>query len=98
MIDENEDFILVDVREEPEWDICRIKGATLIPLSQIENGDIGILETVEKDRKIVLYCYSGSRSLEALGILKDGGFKDLKNLAGGIYAWAIEIDPEVPIY
>src|SRR3989338_7180413 len=91
MIDDHEDFILVDVREEPEWDICRIKGANLVPLSQIANGNIGILETIEKDRKIVLYCYSGARSAEALGILKDGGFKDLKNLAGGIYSWAVEI-------
>ncbi len=98
MIDDHEDFILVDVREEPEWDICRIKGATLIPLSQIENGDIGILETVEKNRKIVLYCYSGARSSEALDILRGRIFKNLKNLAGGIYAWAIEIDPEVPVY
>lgn len=98
MIDDHEDFILVDVREEPEWDICKIKGATLIPLSQMANGDIGILETVEKDRKIVLYCYSGARSAEALGILKNKGFKNLNSVVGGIYAWATEIDPEVPIY
>jgi adenylyltransferase/sulfurtransferase len=98
MFDNNEDFVLVDVREEYEWDICKIKGAKLIPLSQIMNGNIDILETVEKDKKIILYCHVGARSAEALNILTSKGFKNLKNLVGGIDAWANEIDPEVVVY
>ena len=98
MIDTNEDFILVDVREEYEWDICKIKGAKLIPLSQIMNGNIDILETVEKDKNIVLYCHVGARSAEALNILRSKGFKNLKNLVGGIDAWANEIDQEISTY
>jgi len=98
IIDDHEDFVLVDVREEYEWDICKIKGAKLIPLSQILNGNIDILEDVEKDKKIVLHCHTGARSADALNILRSMGFKNLKNLVGGIDAWANEIDPEVAVY
>jgi len=98
MIDDHEDFILVDVREEYEWDICKIKGAKLIPLSQIIKGNIGDLETIERDRKIVLHCHTGARSAETLNILRSKGFKNLKNLVGGIDAWSNEIDPEIAVY
>jgi adenylyltransferase/sulfurtransferase len=98
MMDYHEDFVLVDVREEYEWDICKIEGAKLIPLSQIINGNIDILENIEKDKKIILYCHVGARSADALNILKSKGFKNLKNLVGGIDAWAQEIDTEVKIY
>ena len=98
MVDDHEDFMLVDVREEYEWDICKIDGAKLIPLSRIMNDDIDILENIEKDKKIVLHCHSGARSAEALNILRSKGFKNLKNLVGGIDAWAQEIDSEVTLY
>lgn len=98
MIDDHEDFVLIDVREEYEWDICKIKGAKLIPLSQIINGNIGDLESIERDRKIVLHCHTGARSADALQILRNKGFKNLKNLVGGIEAWSDEIDSEVPVY
>ena len=98
MMDDHEDFILIDVREEPEWDICKIEGAKLIPLSQIMNGNIDVLENIEKDKNIVLHCHTGARSAEALNILRNKGFKNLKNLVGGIDAWADEIDSEVVVY
>lgn len=98
MVDDHEGFVLVDVREEYEWDICKIDGAKLIPLSRIMNDDIDILENIEKDKKIVLHCHSGARSAEALNILRSKGFKNLKNLVGGIDAWAQEIDSEVTLY
>jgi len=98
MIDDHEDFVLVDVREEYEWDICKIKDAKLIPLSQIMNGNIGDLDDIERDRKIILHCHTGARSADALQILRNKGFKNLKNLVGGIDAWSNEIDSEVPVY
>ena len=98
MFDNHDDFVLVDVREEPEWDICKIQGAKLIPLSHILNGNIDILEDIEKDKDLVLYCHTGARSAEALNILMNKGFKSLKNLVGGIDAWANEIDSEIVVY
>ena len=98
MMDDHEDFVLIDVREEPEWDICKIRGAKIIPLSQIAEGNMDILENIEIDRKIVLHCHTGARSAQALIILKSLGFKNLKSLVGGIDAWSNEIDPEVPVY
>tara|TARA_Y100000310_G_scaffold56844_1_gene52140 strand:+ start:2438 stop:3592 length:1155 start_codon:yes stop_codon:yes gene_type:complete len=98
MMDDHEDFLLVDVREEPEWDICKIEGAKLIPMSQILQGDLTDLEDIEKDKKIVLYCHTGARSAEILEILRNKGFKSLKNLVGGIDSWSAEIDPEIPVY
>ena len=98
MSESNEDFILVDVREEHEWDICKIEGARLIPLSRIINGDIDILENIKTDKQIVLHCHTGARSAEALNILRNKGFKNLKNLVGGIDAWANEIDSKVAVY
>lgn len=98
MRDNNEDFVLVDVREENEWDICKIDGATLVPLSRIINGDIDFLENIEKNKKIILHCHTGARSAEALNILRNKGFKNLKNLVGGIDAWANEIDSKVAVY
>ncbi|MEK6869348.1 MAG: molybdopterin-synthase adenylyltransferase MoeB [Nanoarchaeota archaeon] len=98
MIDDHDDFVLIDVREEYEWDICKIEGAKLIPMSQIMNDNIGILENIEKGKKIVLHCHTGARSAAVLQVLRNKGFKNLKNLVGGIDAWANEIDPEVPVY
>ena len=98
MMDNREDFVLIDVREEHECDICKIHGARLIPLSKIMNGNIDILENIEKDKRIILHCHTGARSAEALNILRNKGFKNLKNLVGGIDAWSQEIDPEVAIY
>ena len=88
----------MDVREEHEWDICKIDGARLIPLSRMINEDIDILENIKTDKKIVLHCHTGARSAEALNILRNKGFKNLKNLVGGIDAWANEIDSKVAVY
>jgi len=85
---------LVDVREEWEWEICRIDGASHIPLDQLEFR-IGELD---RDRPVVAYCHHGNRSLWARQVLLEGGFRDVKSLAGGIEAWAQEIEPGMPRY
>jgi len=85
---------LIDVREPHEWDICRIDGATLIPLGQIENR----ISELDQDQEVIVYCKMGGRSKKAYNLLKDKGFTDLRNLKGGIRAWSEEVDPSMPTY
>ncbi len=89
-----EDLDLVDVREPHEWDICRIEGARLAPLSSFAEA----LRTLDSARDVVLYCKSGTRSAKAARQLQAAGFKRVWNLAGGILRWSEEIDPSIPRY
>ena len=85
---------LIDVREPHEWDICRIDGATLIPLGQIETR----LSELDRGQEVIVYCKMGGRSKKAYNILRNQGFTELRNLTGGIRAWSEEVDPTVPTY
>ena len=88
------EVILVDVREQWEFDICQIKGAILIPF-----GEIAIsYENLDKDSKIALYCHSGIRSMHVADFLLSKDFDSVANLQGGIDAWAQEIDTTVERY
>jgi adenylyltransferase/sulfurtransferase len=89
-----DDLDLVDVREPHEWDICRIEGARLAPLSTFAEA----LRTLDSARDVVLYCKSGARSAKAARQLQAAGFKRVWNLAGGILRWSEEIDPRIPRY
>ena len=80
-----EDFLLVDVREPWEFAECSIPGAQLIPLGQFKDGSA--INTLSRDRKIVLHCRSGQRSADCLKILTDAGFEKVTHLEGGILAW-----------
>ncbi|HEY3900673.1 MAG TPA: molybdopterin-synthase adenylyltransferase MoeB [Chthoniobacter sp.] len=93
-LDRGDKFRLIDVREPFEWDICRIPGATLIPLGQLPSR----MSELDSADEIVLQCKSGGRSARALKLLKEAGFSKLTNLDGGITAWAEEIDQSVPKY
>ncbi|MBN2501608.1 MAG: molybdopterin-synthase adenylyltransferase MoeB [Anaerolineales bacterium] len=85
---------LIDVREPHELQIAKLEGADLIPLGQLA-GRMSELDTAED---IVLFCKGGTRSTRALELLLGAGFRKLKNLKGGINAWAEEVDPEMPVY
>jgi sulfur-carrier protein adenylyltransferase/sulfurtransferase len=85
---------LVDVREKHEWDICRIEGARLAPLSSFAEA----LRTLDSARDVVLYCRSGARSAKALRQLQAAGFKRVWNLAGGILRWSDDVDPSIAKY
>ena len=85
---------LIDVREPHEWEICRLEGATLIPLGELAER-MNELDTAEE---LVVYCKMGGRSMRALRLLQDAGFRKLKNLRGGINAWSRDVDPQVPLY
>jgi adenylyltransferase/sulfurtransferase len=93
-LDSGERLRLVDVREPHEWEIVRIEGAELIPLGSILER-MNELDTAEP---IALYCKSGVRSAKALHQLREAGFRKLKNVRGGVTAWAREIDPSLPVY
>lgn len=85
---------LLDVREPHELEIARIEGAQLIPLGQLA----ARLSELDSADEIVLFCKSGTRSARALELLLSAGFRKVKNLKGGINAWAREVDPSLPIY
>jgi molybdopterin/thiamine biosynthesis adenylyltransferase/rhodanese-related sulfurtransferase len=86
--------VLLDVREPHEWEIAHLEGALLIP-----QGDLpGRMHELDSADEIVLYCSMGERSARALHLLRDAGFGKLKNLKGGINAWARTVDPTMPQY
>src|SRR5215469_603350 len=93
-IDRKEKFVLVDVREPFEYDICNIPGSKLIPLGELP----ARLSELDSADDIVLHCKVGARSAKALRVLQEAGFRKLSNLRGGIDAWADEVDPSVPKY
>jgi|SRR5476651_1217990 len=92
-MDNGEDFQLIDVREDFEYETSNI-GGLLIPLG-------GILieaDKVEKDKPVIVMCRSGKRSAAAIMQLEQQGFTNLYNLKGGILAWAEDIDPTINVY
>jgi molybdopterin/thiamine biosynthesis adenylyltransferase/rhodanese-related sulfurtransferase len=89
-----EDLDLVDVREPHEWEICRIEGARLAPLSAFEES----LPPRDSARDVVVYCRSGVRSAMAVRRLQAAGFRRVASLAGGLLRWSTEIDPTIPHY
>ena len=95
-MDNGEDFILVDVREPHEFEIVRIPGSILMPLSQFLDGSA--LENLPRDKAIILHCRSGVRSATALEILKTAGFSDSTHVEGGVLAWAQQIDTTCTVY
>jgi adenylyltransferase/sulfurtransferase len=83
---------VVDVREEYEWNVGRIPGARLVPLSRFANE----LPTLDGSNEIVLYCKTGVRSLYAAQQLAAAGVSNVANLTGGIVRWREEVDPDLP--
>ncbi|WP_203963744.1 adenylyltransferase/sulfurtransferase MoeZ [Actinocatenispora thailandica] len=94
--DAGKDFLLVDVREQAEFEIIRIPGSVLIPKGDILSGEA--LASLPQDRQIVLHCKSGVRSAEALAALKAAGFADAVHVQGGVLAWQAQVDPSLPTY
>ena len=86
--------MIVDVREPAEFEICRIPGAVLIPLSQLPSR-VGELDPT---KEIVLQCKVGGRSATAAAFLRRAGFRAARNLTGGILAWIDQVDPSQPKY
>jgi adenylyltransferase/sulfurtransferase len=92
--DRGDKFVLIDVREPHEFQICRIPGSTLIPLGQLPQR----LSELDPQSEIVAHCKSGARSQKAVDLLKQSGFPNVRNLTGGILAWSDQVDATVPKY
>jgi sulfur-carrier protein adenylyltransferase/sulfurtransferase len=85
---------LIDVREPYELEICAIQAAEHIPMRQIPER----LDSLPKDKHLLILCHSGGRSLRVTEFLRARGFKSVSNVEGGIDAWAEEIDPSLRRY
>jgi adenylyltransferase/sulfurtransferase len=93
-IDRGERFVLIDVREPHEYQICSIPQAKLIPLGELPKR----VNELSSADEIVAHCKSGMRSAKAVDFLKQAGFKKVRNMKGGILAWSDKVDPSVPKY
>lgn len=92
--DAGESFRLIDVREQQEYQHCRIPGAELKPLGQIAQW----IHELDPNEELILQCHHGMRSQRACLMLASQGFTNVKNLTGGIDAWSLQVDPSVPRY
>ncbi len=89
-LDAREDIFVLDVREPDEYRAGNI-GGHLIPLDDLP----GRLGELDPEREVVVHCRSGVRSAKAVEFLRAQGFRNVKNLAGGILAWAERVDPRL---
>src|SRR5437868_773050 len=93
-IDRGDRFVLIDVREPHEYQICNIPSAKLIPLGDLPKR----VNELNSADEIVAHCKSGMRSAKAVDFLKQAGFRKVRNMKGGISAWSDKVDPAVPKY
>src|SRR5262245_40109371 len=85
---------VIDVREPDEYEIARVEGVPLVPLSTLPQK----FTDLDPNQSYYIHCKAGVRSLKALNFLREQGFKYLKSVKGGISAWSDEIDHNVPKY
>ena len=93
-LDRKDAFLLLDVREHREFEICRIPGSVLIPLGDLPSR----LSELEGRDDMIVHCKSGVRSGKAVRLLREAGYSKARNLTGGILAWIDRIDPTLPKY
>jgi adenylyltransferase/sulfurtransferase len=91
--DDGADFLLIDVREPREYEICHLDGK-LIPLASLP----GRFDELDRHAHIVVHCRSGGRSANAVKAMRGAGFENVWNLNGGILAWIERIDPSLTRY
>ena len=96
LVDQGDDFLLLDCRENDEHALVRIEGSKLMPMSELMLRVEELGEHIE--RRIVVHCHHGGRSHQVTQWLRHQGFLGAQNMAGGIDAWSVEIDPQLPRY
>jgi rhodanese-related sulfurtransferase len=94
MRDANEPLFLLDVREDDELATASVDFASHIPMATVP----ARTDELPRDRPIVVMCHAGSRSARVARYLRENGFTNVTNLAGGIEDWSLQIDPSVPRY
>ncbi len=95
-LDAGDDFLLLDCREQDEYNTVHIEQALLLPMSQTVER-VAELEP-HRNREIVVHCHHGGRSLRVTNWLRQQGFTSVQNMTGGIDAWSVEVDPSLPRY
>lgn len=93
-LDKGDQLVLLDVREQWEFDLAKVNGSTLIPLATLPQS----LAKLNRDAEIIAICHHGMRSADATNFLLQQGFSNVKNLVGGIDAWSAQVDRSVPRY
>ncbi|TVP77424.1 MAG: rhodanese [Puniceicoccaceae bacterium] len=94
LIDNHAEAVFLDVREDSELAICRIEGSQHIPMAEITER----YEALPREVPLLVFCHHGMRSLHVVQYLEARGFNNAINLAGGIHAWATEVDPNMNKY
>jgi len=95
-LDAGDDLLLLDCREPDEYATAKISQATLVPMSELA-ARVAELES-HKHKPIIVHCHHGGRSLRVAKWLREQGFPHTQSMAGGIDAWSLQIDPDVPRY
>ena len=90
----NDRPLLLDVRQDWETRLCRLENAVHIPIEEIELR----VDELNADDEIVVYCHQGVRSAAVADYLRQHGFKNVKNLRGGLDSWARTVDPSMRRY
>jgi len=85
---------LLDVREPEELAYCRVEGCLAIPMGQVPHR----LADIPRDRELYVLCHHGMRSGRVTEFLRQQGFPKAINVTGGIHAWSLHVDPEIPRY
>ena len=93
-LDKGDQLVLLDVREQWEFDLAKVNGSTLIPLATLPQS----LAKLNRDAEIIAICHHGMISADATNFLLQQGFQHVKNLVGGIDAWSTQVDGTVPRY
>jgi rhodanese-related sulfurtransferase len=86
--------ILLDVREQWEFQTCKIDGSLMMPMNTI----LSKLSELDVEQTIVCICHHGVRSMQVALFLEQNGFDKVSNLTGGVHAWALKVDNTMPTY
>jgi rhodanese-related sulfurtransferase len=96
-LDAGDPIVLIDVREPHEYEITRIAGSELIPMKTVPQ-QLADLESRAESATLIVYCHHGMRSLSVVDWLRRQGIEACQSMNGGIEAWSLFVDPEVPRY